>query len=182
MRNSISLLLIFTCITVLGQISESERKANKIPYNESLSEEEYRINTLTEYPSSHLDNDQSRLSIKDSISLKNSLKEALEKLCSAIRTSDKNVLKEFSGLTPEELLTGFTNEYDPDAKPECSAEWNSENRLNFKATETEYYMYAIEYGDGSGYLMLVYESDKWIAKKFVFNEVMEKLRNESKVK
>lgn len=177
MSKYITLFTFITCISVLGQTSESERKASEIPYNESLSDEEFRTNTLTSYSYRNLNNELRR--DLDSLNSPNKLKEALEKLCSAISTSNQEVLKEFSGLSPEVILEGFTFETMPEDGPHCT-NWNINNDLNFLRSNTEYYMYAIEYGEGSGYLMLVYEGDRWIANKFVFNEEVEKLRNESK--
>ncbi len=174
-------ILIVIYLPVFAQNSLSERKAIPSSYSKTLGQGEYQINTLPEYPSSQIDNDQLRLRISDSTNSISNLNEALEKLCNAIRTSNKEVLKEFAGLTPEEILEGFTLETMPEDGPHCT-NWNLTNEFNYLKSDTEYYMYAIEYGDGSGYLSLVYESDRWIAKKFVFNDEVEKLRNESKGK
>ncbi|MBZ0203697.1 MAG: fibrobacter succinogenes major paralogous domain-containing protein [Ignavibacteria bacterium] len=164
----------------------------EIGLNESLSEEEFIENTKTSYPYREQDQELNSDSLHKRKRIKigflqilndcHYLKWELVILSMAINSGDTERLKQFSGLSPLEILTGFTNEYDPDAKPECSISGNVMNQLNYKASDTEYYMYAIEYGDGSGYLMLVYENDRWIAKKFVFNDEVEKLRNESKGK
>lgn len=106
----------------------------------------------------------------------NDLDKTIDKLCKAVNSSDKNALKDFSGLSPQEILDGFTNEYDPDAKPECTSSRNLDNPFNYKASDTEYYFYAQEFGDGYGSLLLSFENGKWIAKKFVGSWELEKIK------
>jgi hypothetical protein len=157
------------------ELAQKEKELDSFPksYNESLSEEEYRENTKNSYPS--LDTTQ-----KSSSNNPHGLNAALERLCIAINKSDKQALKEFAGLSPAEILDGFTNEFDKLAKPECTKKNNIKSKFNYLRSDSQFYMYAMEYGDGYGALLMSFENGKWIAKKFIHGDDLKKIKKQNK--
>lgn len=91
----------------------------------------------------------------------NDLKEGLKKFKEGIVQQKSILIREFTNINADQILSSFTNEFDPEAVPMCCAK-------PIIHSESRFYLHATEGGDGSDYAMFELENRKWKLKKFSY--------------